>query len=155
MKATYTIKGFYYRGTDETHTDTHFHHAGTDSIKDLQRIWYDESLKAGYDSGELDEAEIIRTNFWGKVTEEQLIAIINDGDLMDTPLDKLFDEALPEYLAKLLKEEYVELSHTVSEESDDSEVAEHLTRMGDILSEIHSLTKGDPVAYTKTREITE
>ena len=102
----YEIHGILFKaGKDgergKTVEDTAFFHVGTDSMIDHQRTWYEEALKLGYVSGELDEATTIRKNYDGEITEEEMMAIINDKELMDTPLDELFSSKIDEYLEEL------------------------------------------------------
>lgn len=105
----YEIHGILYEAGEngergETVEDTAFFYVGTDSMIDHQRMWSEESQKLGYMSGELDEAKTIRANYDGEITEEEMIAIINDRELMDTPIDELFRSKIDEYLKELRKD---------------------------------------------------
>jgi len=110
----YAIKGFYFGDDKETITDTHYHYNGADSLIDHQRAWYNEAINSGYVGGELDEAETIKANYDGELTEELLIAITNDGTLMDTPLHQLFPHAISQYVVQQLQLEYEELCAEVN-----------------------------------------
>lgn len=102
----YEIHGFLFEADQDgkrgkTVKDIAFFNIGEDSMIDHQRMWYEEARKLGYESGELDEAKTIRSNYDGELTEEQVIAIINDRTLMDTPLNELFSSKISAYLQEL------------------------------------------------------
>ncbi|MCR6108617.1 hypothetical protein HXA34_20210 [Salipaludibacillus agaradhaerens] len=102
----YEIKGYYFKENGQTISDTHFHYSDTDSMIDHQTMWYKEAEKVGYHSGELNEAAIIEANYKGNITNEQMIAIINNGSLMEAPFGELFPGKINAYLTQLRQSEY-------------------------------------------------
>lgn len=137
---TYEIKGFYYGEDRNVFGDTHFHTVGCDSMIDHQKTWYNEAKKLGYESGELDEAGIIRTNYNGDLTEGQILAIVNDGDLMDTPFDTLFPRKLKEYVRSDLEAEYGDLEQYVLDNESEKDCTQELEQMKTIQNEISRIS---------------
>lgn len=142
MKNHYEIKGYYFPEGEEKKvlSDTHFHYAGSDSMIDHQKMWYDESLKLGHESGEIDEAEIIKANYDKPLTEEQLMAIVNNGELMDTPFSELFPTKITENLTSELQKEYDDLEQYVNENESKTNCESELERMKEIINEIARLS---------------
>lgn len=141
-KSSYKIKGFYIGENGVIIPDTHFHYSGVDSMIDHQRIWYAEAEKNGYQSGELDEAAIMQENYKGQLTltQEQLLAIINDGELMNTPFDELFPTKIDAYIIQMLKSEYADLKAYVLDLENGANCSEELSRMKTIQNEIARIT---------------
>ncbi|MGX1195781.1 hypothetical protein [Metabacillus sp. SLBN-84] len=104
-KTTYQIQGYYFGEGRSVIQDTNYHYEGAGSMIDHQKIWYEEALKAGHQSGELDEAEIIQANYKSTITDEQLMAVLNDGTLMSTPFNELFPAKLDAFLLESFKSE--------------------------------------------------
>lgn len=135
-RVSYEIKGFYFGEGHQITPDTHFHYSDSDSMIDHQKTWHDEAMKNGHQSGELDEAEIIKANYKGALTDEQLIAIVNDRTLMDAPFRELFPAKINEFLIGLLESEYADLQEGVRQ----TDCSEDLARMDTIQKEISRLT---------------
>lgn len=94
----YEIKGYIFDEHKTRKNETLFWTDGALSMIDHQKRWYENARKMGYKTGELDEEETIKANYRGHLTDEQLTAIINDGDLMRTPFDLLFPQKIKAYL---------------------------------------------------------
>lgn len=135
-KPTYEIQGYYFKDGGTVIPDTHFHHSDSDSMIDHQKAWYEDAKKNGYTSGELDEIVTIKANHKGVLTKGQLLAIVNDGELMDTPFGDLFPKKLNTYVMNLLESEYADLEAHVLENESDEDCSKELTRMNDIQNEI-------------------
>lgn len=132
----YEIKGFYFGEGKKVFNDSQFFTVGSDSMIDHQKMWYEEALKLGYESGELNEAGILRANYDGKLTEEQVISIINDGELMNTPFDELFPTKIKEYVLAELHAEFTDLEDYVNDNHDKKDCTNEKERMTEILNEI-------------------
>ncbi|WP_078598594.1 hypothetical protein [Evansella clarkii] len=139
-KPSYEIEGIYFKEDGQVVSDTSFLYSDSDSMIDHQKTWYEEARKNGYPSGELDEAAIIRKNYNGEITDEQMIAIVNDGELMDTPFGELFPKKLNAYLVKLLESEYGDLEAYVLENKGEQDCSEEMARMNSIRNHIGRLT---------------
>lgn len=114
-KPTFELIGYYYNDSNENIQDTQFCHAGTDSLLDHQNAWFNEAIRNGYSSGELDVFKTIKANTAQNLSEIELIEIRNDRDLMDTPLNELFDNAISKYRIQRLKAQADELEDEIIE----------------------------------------
>lgn len=139
-KTSYEIRGYYFGENHQVTPDTHFHYSDSDSMIDHQRAWYEDAMKNGHQSGELDEVQIIQTNYKGPLTDEQIIAIVNDRTLMDTPFRDLFPAKINAFLIGLFESEYADLEDTVLRTESRKDCSEELNRMGIIQKEIARLT---------------
>lgn len=139
-KTTYAIHGFYFQPDGQMTLDTHFHYSDGDSMIDHQKSWYNEALKLGYNSGDLDEASIIKTNYRGALTDEQVLAIVNDSKLMSTPFGELFSRKIAKYVVELLESEYADTETYVLENESNNNCSEELSRLNAIQNEIAQLT---------------
>lgn len=140
IRPSYAIEGYYFQEGGKTTPDTHFHYSDRDSIIDHQRMWYEVAIKNGYRSGELDSIATIRANYKGELTNEQLLAIVNDGTLMDAPFGELFPEKINACVINLLEAEYRDLKSYVLESEVREDCSEELARMNTIQNEIARLT---------------
>lgn len=139
-KVSYEIKGYYFGENHHVTPDTHFHYSDSDSMIDHQKTWYEEAVKSGYESGELDEAEIIKANYKGVLSDEQVIAIVNDRTLMNEPFRELFPVKINGFLIELLELEYADIDGYVLQIKTEKDCSEELARMNTIQQEISRLT---------------
>lgn len=129
MSKTYEIKGYYFNEDGTTTEDTLFYHTGVYSMIDFQRTWAEEG-------GELDEVATIKANYGGELTEEQLITITNDGDLMDAPFSELFPQKIKNVVISELESEYNDLEQYVLDNEAEKDCEKELQRMDWIMNEI-------------------
>jgi hypothetical protein len=139
-KVSYEIQGYYFGENHQITTDTHFHYSDSDSMIDHQKAWYEDALKNGHQSGELDEAHIIKANYKGDFTNEQIMAIVNDPTLMNAPFRKLFPAKINGFLIGLFESEYADLESYVLQTESEKDCSEELARMNTIQKEISRLT---------------
>jgi hypothetical protein len=139
-KASYEIQGRYFGEGGTVTPDTHFHHSDCDSMIDHQKAWYEEAKKNGHKSGEIDEIQTILSNYKRPLTNEQLLAIINDGTLMDTPFKELFPSKIDGFIKELLETEYRDLDEYVLFHGDEKDCLAELDRMKSIQQEIAQIT---------------
>lgn len=138
-RTSYTIQGLNFGENGSVTHDTAFHYAEGDSMIDHQKAWYEEAVKNGYASGELDVTAIIQSNYKRTLTEGQLLAIVNDGELMSAPFGELFPKKIDAYLIQLLEAEYDDLE-TYILDSESNNHADELKRMRAIQNEIARIT---------------
>lgn len=136
----YQIKGYYFGGDGTVTSDTHFHHSECDSMIDHQRIWYEDAKKNGHSAGEIDEIQTIQSNYKGPLTDEQLLAIVNDGALMDTAFKELFPSKINTFIKELLEAEYSDLDSYVVLHGKEKDCTSELDRMRSIEQEIARIT---------------
>jgi hypothetical protein len=140
VKPSYEIQGYYFEEGQTVTPDTHFHHSDCDSMIDHQRAWYEEAKKNGHKSGEIDEIQTILSNYKRPLTDEQLLAIVNDGALMDTPFGELFPTKIDAFIKELLESEYVDLEGYVLLHRAKKDCPAELERMKTIQQEIARIT---------------
>lgn len=138
-RPTYEIQGYYFKDGGVVIPDSHFHHSDSDSMIDHQKAWYEEAKKAGYASGELDEIVTITSNYKGELNKGQLLAIVNDGELMDTPFGELFPKKIKTFVMNLLEAEYADLEAYVLENEAEIDCTTELDRMNGLKSEMADL----------------
>lgn len=109
-KPSYEMEGYYFQEGGKTTFDNHFHYSDRDSMTEHQCMWYEEVIKLTYRSA----IATIRANYKGELADEQLLAIVHDGTLMDTPFGELFPKKINTYVVVLLESKYGNLEAYVS-----------------------------------------
>ena len=111
-KKTYVIKGYHINDEGLKVEDTFYHYNGKSSLIDHSKSWLNESQKIGYLDGDIDITETIKANYNKILTSEQFELICESDELLDTPLDILFNNDITDFITNKINDDYEIIMNT-------------------------------------------